>query len=107
MSGMHQTTFQIPRRQAQDFLDDLEKQGVHWVEPRKLDDSLCFGDIASPDGGHAKFFLNFWPVSSDSSQRSFAVGSFLGRGTEREVSLQLLARIKETAYRHGAVLSEK
>jgi hypothetical protein len=107
MSGPHQTTFEIPRHQAQGFLDDLERQGVHWAEPRKLDDSLCFGDIVSSDSQHAEFCLNFWPVSSDNSQRSFAVVSNLGRGIERKASLELLGRIRETAFRHGAVICEK
>ncbi len=90
--------------QTQGFLDDLENQGIRWAEPRKLNDSLCFGEIISSDSGHAKFYLNFWPVSSDSSRRLFAVVSDLGRDAERKASFQLLSCIKETAFRHGAVV---
>lgn len=106
MAGTHQTTFEIPRNHVQGFMDDLEGQGIRWVQPRQVDDSCCNGDITGADFGRTIFWLNFWPASSDCAHRRFAVVCEFGTGRDREVGLQMLSRIKEVAFAHEAVVSE-
>jgi hypothetical protein len=107
MAGPHQTTFVIPLNKVQGLMDDLESHGIRWVQPRQVDDSCCNGDITGADFGGTIFWLNFWPVSSSSARRRFAVVCELGRGRDRDVGLQMLSRIKEVAFAHEAVLDEK